>query len=257
MKDYFFVTLLILGFVNNGSTENFVSISSKIIESTSFNIFGDIELQCDQNSSPIAFRIFKKAENLLKSRLQMNLQKSFTKMIRSNSVVKKNWNGLCDIDSAVDTYIVAAKSCLIEKKIQYQAEEFSNSILERKLFSTPEIEDIVKSICDEMKSVLRDAVDSRCFNTNIPELRKCFRDNRFFKHFTSILTDSKINISPRNFPYHVIRTSQPSFRNDIKEIIEFRRCFIQVLKTCEFSSLGSDLEMMFLPFLDRLESLLY
>lgn len=73
-------------------------------------------------------------------------------MIRSKSIVKKNWNGLCDIDSAVDTYIVAAKPCLIEKKIQYQAEEFSNSIFERRAFYTPDTDEIVKSICDNMKS---------------------------------------------------------------------------------------------------------
>ena len=119
---------------------------------TSSREFGDVKRQCDQNSSPVAFTIFQKAENLLKSRLQSNLQKSLTKMIRSNSIVKKNFNGLCDIDSAVDIYIFAAKPCLMEKKIQYQAEEFSNSIFERKVFFTPETNEIVHSICENMKN---------------------------------------------------------------------------------------------------------
>ena len=63
---------------------------------------------------------------------------------------------------------------------------------------------------------LREAVDLKCFNKNIPKLRECFRSNNFFKNYTSLLTDSKINFSPRNFPNHVIKTSQPSFLTDIK-----------------------------------------
>ena len=60
------------------------------------------------------------------------------------------------------------------------------------------------------------ALDSRCFKQNVRKMRDCFKNNQFFKNHVSILTDSAINVSPRDFPNYVIRTSQPSFLFDIE-----------------------------------------
>ena len=73
-------------------------------------------------------------------------------MVRSNSVLKINDYGFRDLKSSVNTYITAAKSCLEMKETQYREKDFPNSIFDLKVFSTPEIEEIVNFIHENMKN---------------------------------------------------------------------------------------------------------
>ncbi|XP_051176328.1 uncharacterized protein LOC127291308 [Leptopilina boulardi] len=250
--------LLIFGFIKKGITTNFTNIASKIINDNTLEFHEKMKQYCLINSGPDALKIFEKAENQLKTKIQLTLETSFNEMIKMKFVhFKKYFHEFCNIDFVVYNYFIATKPCLIEKTSYSENEDHLNHIREEEIFPISKIHQVIDSICNEMKNSLKEAIDSRCFAENFSKLERCFLKNDYFKNYNWILTNfNTTNVNPRNFPYHVITNAQPSFLNDLQKIIDFRRCLIDTLNICKYSSLGYNIELIFFPDIENINNLM-
>ncbi|XP_043483218.1 monocarboxylate transporter 1-like isoform X2 [Leptopilina heterotoma] len=247
-----------IGFLTKGLGTNFSAISSKLIDESTLEFRDKLIKLCKYNSGPEAIRIIEKAEKQLKAKVELNLEKTFTEILKMKYVFKKYFNELCDIDYAVHNYIIAIKPCLIEKTIYYPSTKYSNYIHRESQIATsfPENHQIIDLICDGMKNSLKEIIDVKCFEEKFSKLKRCFVKNNYFQNYVWILRNfNTTNVRPKNFPYHVITNAQPSFLTDLQEIIDFRRCLIDTLNTCKYSSLGYNIELNFFPDIEKINSL--